>query len=234
MRNKTLLAALTMVVLAAPVSAQTKPMNMDPTTQVKGSGVLPKDWMLRFDPMRQRAGAPPRPAPEMTAINFITMGKGFHITSGPAAIYYNQEDMAKEQYSVSATFGQQKSMSHEAFGVFIGGHNLQDSTQNYLYFIVRPSDGMAQISHRSSNAAPKALLPYFASAAINKDDPTDGHATNTLMIHVAKDTVHFMINGKLAAALAKTQLDGASTEGQVGIRVNHNMDLHISDYKFKK
>lgn len=234
MRKRTMLASLAILALAAPLSAQGTMQNMDPTNAVKGSGVLPKGWMLRFDPIAARPGQPPRPQPEMTAIKFETMGSGFHITSGPAAIYYNSGDIGKEQYSVTATFGQRKSMSHEVFGVFIGGTNLQDSTQNYLYFVVRPLDGMAMVSHRTSNGRPKALLPYFASSAINKDDPTDGHATNTLTIQVAKDSVHFMANGKQVAALAKSQLDGASTEGQVGIRVNHNMDLHISDYKLKK
>jgi hypothetical protein len=228
------MAALAMTAIAAPATAQGTRMNMDPTTVVKGSGVLPKGWTLRFDPARSRPGAPPRPAPELTAIKFESLGSALHITSGPAAIYYKDGDIGKGQFAVSATFTQKKSMAHEVFGLFIGGSNLQDSTQNYVYFVVRPSDGMAMISHRSSNAAPKAIRPYFAADGINKDDPSDGHATNALTIHVAQDTVHFIVNGKLAAAVAKSDLGGGSTDGQVGIRVNHNMDLQITGYKVTK
>jgi hypothetical protein len=225
MHTKTLLTALAVLAIAAPVSAQGGMANMDPTTVVKGTGILPSGWKLRFDPPRRG------PVPEMTAIRFETMGSGFHIVSGPAAIYYKEGDVGT---FVTATFAQQKTMAHEVFGVFIGGSNLQDSTQNYLYFVVRPSDGMAMVSHRSSNGKPTAILPYFAAPSINKDDPKDGHATNTLAIHVAQDSVHFVINGKTAAALAKTALDGAATTGQVGIRVNHNMDLMITNYKVSK
>lgn len=226
MRKTLLLASLALVALAAPVSAQA---NNDPTTVVKGSGILPKDWMLRFDPPR---GANPMPA--MTAVRFDTIGNGFHVTSGPAAIYYNTNDVGKGQYSINATFTQKKSMSHEVFGLFIGGQNLQDSTQNYVYFVVRPLDGMAMISHRAGNGRPKAIRPYFATDAINKDDPKDGSAKNALTIHIAADTVHFVANGRLVAAVAKTDLDGGSTDGIAGMRINHNMDLHITGYQFRK
>jgi hypothetical protein len=226
MHRTKLLAAVALLAIAAPAAAQN--MNMDPTKEVKGSGVLPTNWMLRFDPPRR----PTTPVPPKTAIVFEPMASGFHIQSGPAAIYYNTKDTGKGQYAISATFAQQKTMAHEVFGLFIGGGNLQDSTQHYIYFVVRPSDGMAMISQRTSNAAPKAVRPYFASAAINKDDPKDGHATNALTIHVAKDTIHFVANGKLVAGVAKSEF-AVGTDGQAGIRVNHNMDLMITGYSVK-
>src|SRR6185295_18163983 len=60
---------------------------------------------------------------------FQTMGPGFHVTSGPAAIYFKSGDVAKGNYTVKATFGQRvrPSMGHpEAYGVFIGGSDLTD------------------------------------------------------------------------------------------------------------
>ena len=62
---------------------------------------------------------------------------------------------------------------------------------------------------------------------MNTDDPADGHSTNTLMIHVAKDAVHFQVNGKLVKEVKKSELMGSSTDGQAGIRINHNTDLHV-------
>ena len=47
------------------------------------------------------------------------------------------------------------------------------------------------------------------------------------MIHVAKDSVHFIANGKLVKGLAKSDLKGAKTEGQTGLRINHNTDVHV-------
>jgi hypothetical protein len=220
--------AVALVTLAAvgTLSAQ----RGDPTNAIQGSGKLPAGWLMRFDTPR---GNRPMPAP--TAVSFVTMGSGYHVTSGPAAIYYNTKDVGSGQYSVSATFKQSKSLQHEAFGIFIGGSNLQDSTQNYLYLAIKPFDGSMLISHRNGSKN-TAIVPENAAApeaAINRDSPTDGSATNTLMIHVAKDTVHFLINGKLVKAIAKSQLDGASTSGQAGIRINHNIDVHIDDWALK-
>jgi hypothetical protein len=123
-------------------------------------------------------------------------------------------------------------MVHEAFGLFVGGKSLQDSSQNYVYFVIKPADGSMLIAHRAGNGKPTAIVPETPSspeAAINRDAPTDGSATNTLLIHVAKDTVHFLINGKLVKAIAKSEL--GSIDGQAGLRINHNMDLHIDGWK---
>lgn len=222
--------ALLALFAAVPLLAQ----GGDPTAKVSGSGQVPPGWMVRFDPVNPRFARPGAPPPSLSDISFVTMGTGFHITSGPAAIYYNSRDMGSGMYSVSATFHQAKSMVHEAYGIFIGGRNLQDSTENYLYMVIRPMDGALAIEHRASNASPTKLVPMTVNDAVNKDSPTDGSATNTLLIHVAKDTVHFLVNGKLVKAIAKSDLGGAMTDGQAGIRVNHNISVHIDGWALKK
>jgi hypothetical protein len=224
--------ALAALAMAAPLAAQ-QMAGMDMTNKVKGSGQLPAGWMMRFDPPRQG------PMPEPTEVNVVTMGTGLHFTSGPAAIYYNPKDMGTGEYSVTATMSQRKSMGHEAYGIFIGGKNLQDSTQSYVYFLAKPCRsrgdckdtstplGEIMISARSSNGRPTALLASVHDDAVHADDPTDGHATNKFTIHVARDTVHFFLNDKLVKALAKSQL-GMSTDGQAGVRINHNSDVHVA------
>ena len=227
-RTLSILAALA---LAAPLAAQQQgAMNHDPTNAVKGSGKLPDGWMLRFDP--QRSGV----VPKAEEVNFVTMGSGYHFTSGPAAIYYNTKDQGSGEYAVSATFGQRKSVNHEAYGIFIGGQNLQDSTQTYTYFVIKPCSsrcgtpgapmGEILISKRSSDGKPVALVPIRHDDAVNTDDPKDGHASNKMTIHVAKDTVHFVLNDKLVAAVPKSQI--GNTDGQAGIRINHNIDVHVA------
>ena len=209
-------------------------MGGDPTMTVTGSGKLPDGWMMRFDPTRGGA-----PAPAMTAISFETMAGGYHVKSGPAAIYYKTGDVGSGEFSVTATFHQAKSMNAEAFGIFIGGAGLQDSTHSYIYMAIKPSTGVLLIARRTQYAGtprPTTFVPENPNApeaAINRDSPTDGSATNTLTIHVAPDTVHFIINGKLVKAIAKSAL-GGPTDGQVGLRINHNMDLHIDGYALKK
>ena len=60
------LLLLAFVVLSPPVQAQDEELTRPP------------DWMLRFD----------RPAPD-SAIYFVDMPPGWHITTGPAAILYD-------------------------------------------------------------------------------------------------------------------------------------------------
>lgn len=229
-----LITAGALLAMAMPLAAQAG--KADPTKEVKGTGQLPAGWMMRFDPIDNPANVrpgrptPAKPTPDMVKV--VTMGSGLHFTTGPAAIYYNPKDMGSGVYAVSASFGARKSMQHEAYGIFIGGSDLQDATQSYLYFEIRPMDGGILIQHRNGDVASKIdkILPWTPNDAVNKDDPTDGHSSNTLMIHVAPDTVHFMVNGKLVKAIAKSDLMGAKTDGQAGIRINHNTDIHV-DWK---
>ncbi len=232
---RTPLCVLAALALAAPLAAQQQSgsmagMNHDATNVVKGSGKLPDGWNLRFDP--QRDGK----VPALDAVNFVTMGSGYHFTSGPAAIYYNAKDVGTGEYAVTATFSQRKSVGHEAYGIFIAGRNLQDSTQTYTYFVIKPCGsncgkpgaqlGEVLINQRTSNGKPVALLPVQHHDAVVTDDPKDGHATNKLTIHVAKDAVHFILNDKMVAEIPKSKI--GNTDGLAGVRVNHNIDVHVA------
>ena len=44
-----------------------------------------------------------------------------------------------------------------------------------------------------------------------------------MTVHVAPDTVHFIVNGNLVTAVPKSKFP---TDGIAGLRVNHN--LHVS------
>lgn len=226
------LGVIAALAIAMPLAAQQQAgAAHDPTNAVKGSGKLPDGWSARFDPPRPNA-----PVPKLEDVNVVTMGSGVHFTSGPAAIYYNTKDMGSGEYAVSATFSQRKSVNHEAYGIFIGGKNLQDSTQSYTYFVIKPCHsqcgkegiqlGEVLISQRSSNGKPVAIVPLRHEDAVVTDDPKDGHATNKLMIHVAKDEVHFILNDKPIAAIPKSKI--GNTDGQAGIRINHNIDVHVA------
>src|SRR5688572_23299604 len=119
--RKTLIAILA-TSIATPAFAQRGcGIEADPTKRVEGTGQLPAGWVVRFDPV----GANCTPL-KTTDVNFVTMGAGMHVTSGPAGIYYNPANAATGEFTVSATFANRTTAGHEAFGVFIGGRNLQD------------------------------------------------------------------------------------------------------------
>jgi len=186
--------------------------------------------------------------PAMTEVDVQAMGaNGMHFRSGPAAIYWSPKNVATGEYSVSATFSQAKSMGHEAYGIFIGGTNLTDSTESYLYFLVKAcrssgpctqpittgtNFGEVLISQRAGDAKLPVSLASGHDARVNAEDPT-GAATNKLMIHVARDTVHFILNDKLVRAIPKSMLV-VPTDGVAGIRVNHNLDINVEGFAIRK
>lgn len=221
----TALAAILATALAAPLAAQD--MN-DPTNQVTGEG-MPEGWMVRFDPPRRG------PAPTAKDVNFRAMGPGMHLTSGPAGIYYRPADRQETgDFTVSATISQAKSSNHEAYGIWIGGEDLQTARQNYLYMVVHAQDGKFLINHRTGDAKPTNLVPYTVSDAVVKESSTDGSARNSVAIRVHGDMLHFLINGKEVKVLNASEIENFSTDGMVGLRLNHNLDVHISDFKVTK
>lgn len=223
MLRRTLLTASFSILAAAPLMAQDKPDmkgekkmdHMDMDHKVKG-GPLPEGWHGRTD----------EKSAKIDDAKFVTMGKGFHVTSGPAAIYWNEMDKARVPFTASATLSQRKAPSHpEAYGLFFGGKNLDEASQTYFYFLVR-GDGKFLVNHRAGLAVHK-IVEWTESAAIKKADEK-GAASNTLTVDAGKDSVRLKVNGTQVAALSAKDVAG---NGEIiGLRVNHNLDVHIGDF----
>ncbi|HKS06686.1 MAG TPA: hypothetical protein VJR92_10270 [Gemmatimonadaceae bacterium] len=216
-------------IISAPAAAQRGcGIDTDPTKRIEGTGLLPGGWMVRFDPV------PSNCTPlKTTDVNFVTMGAGMHVTSGPAAIYYNPGNVLTGEFTVSATFANRTTAGHEALGVFIGGKDLQDSTQRYVYLVVKPASGEILISQRTGDGKPKAIDGLRTEPAVIREPAGGGAASNKVAIRVEKDSVKFLVNEKVVRAVTKSQL-GAPTDGLVGLRVNHNLNVHIDGFAVTK
>jgi hypothetical protein len=199
---------------AAPLAAQMK--NHDPDVKAQG-GDLPAGWTGRTD----------RENTKLTDAKFTTMGAGYHVTSGPAAIYWKEANNVSGPFTASATFTQMKAPAHpEAYGVFFMGRNLVGPEQNYAYVLVR-GDGKVMVKHRAGKDV-HTIIDWTDNAAVNKQD-ANGKATNTLSVDASKpDSVRLLVNGKQIAAMPGSHM--GSTDGYVGLRVNHNLDVHVADF----
>ena len=194
--------------------------HMDMDKKVKG-GPLPTGWSGRTDDK----------AAKIDEAKFVTMGTGFHVTSGPAAIYWNAKDVVSGPFTASATLTQTKAPMHpEAYGVLFSGRKLDAADQTYYYFLVR-GDGKFLVNHRAGAAVHK-IVEWTENAAVKKAD-AKGAATNTLMVDASKaDSVRLKVNGVQVAALSAAT--AATSGGIVGLRVNHNLDVHIGDFSVTK
>jgi len=211
------LAAMAAVLTAASATAQ----NPDPDKAVAGGGAVVEGWHARPD------------RGTIDNLNFRTMGPGYHVTTGPAVIVWTDANRATGTYSVAGSFTQTKAPSHpEAYGLMIGGQDLNADGQKYTYFLVR-GDGSYLIKKRNgaeTMAVTEGRGGWTMSDAVHKQDDA-GKATNELSIRVGGTDVAFMVNGTEVARLPKSQVD---TDGIAGMRVNHNLDVHIGSFKVEK
>lgn len=200
--------------IATPLAAQMK--DHDPDIKAKGGGGLPAGWMGRTD-----AGG------KLKDAKFVTMGTGYHVTSGPAAIYWMEKTKTKGSFTATATLTQTKAPTHpEAYGIFFMGSKLNSPKQSYGYLLVR-GDGKVMVKHRAG-AETHTILDWTENAAVKKADAA-GKATNTVTVDASMpDSVRLKVNGVQVAALPGAHV--GSTDGHVGLRVNHNLDVHVSEF----
>jgi hypothetical protein len=211
------LAALAAVLTATSATAQ----NPDPDKAVAGGGAVVEGWMARPD------------RGSLENLNFRTMGSGYHVTTGPAVIVWSDANRASGTYAVVGSFTQTKAPAHpEAYGLMIGGQNLTADTQKYTYFLVR-GDGSYLIKKRNgaeTMAVTEGRGGWTMNEAVHKQDDS-GKATNELTIRVGATDVAFLVNGTEVAKLPKSQVD---TDGIAGMRVNHNLDVHIGTFRLER
>lgn len=205
-----------LMVAASPLVAQVQ--------QEATAWTPPAGWTVQLDKTGNAADT-----------KFITMGSGYHVTSGPAAIYYTAASRGAGAFTANASFGVRSGGSgghFEGYGLFIGGTELDDPTkQQYFYFLVR-GDGKYFVAHRAGAEVHK-IVDWTENAAVIKQ-AAGGAVSQVLSYQVTADSVHMSANGKRVHSFARSQLHGFNTDGQVGLRVNHNLNLHISAFEVKQ
>ena len=178
-------------------------------------GGRPEGWKVRFD----RASA------SDADLTFVTMSPGWHITTGPAGIFYNPSNSGTGEYRVESTiFLFDPGRRHrEAYGIIFGGHDLEGEGQAYNYFLIRDT-GEFLIKRRNGGST-ETVVPWTPTSAIMPFPGGDEQAKNVLAIECGAETVDFFINGEKVTSVPRSQLD---TDGVVGFRVNHGLNLHVT------
>jgi len=198
-------------VFAVPLAAQVQP-----------------GWQVRID--GSQAGSAPDANPNL---KFATTGKGFHVTGGPGAIFWDPTHTRKGVYSVRATFTLMKpadKVTH--YGLVFGATDVAASTPRYVYVTIAQA-GTYQIRHRAG--AEVNELDKSLHVAIRKPDAT-GRSTNTLEVQVAPTAVSYLVNGAVVTATPTRAGTGAPTErtdGIVGVRIDDHIDVQVDGFEVK-
>jgi hypothetical protein len=208
------LSAAALLALTTPLAAQDSAEHADHAAQ--GGGAVPAGWTVRAD------GGDAKNA------KVVSMGRGLHLTLGPAIILYRADTRGSGPFHTLATFTQTRPSEHaEGYGLFVGGQDLDGATQKYLYFLIR-QDGSYLIKRRDGEKTTDVSKGWVQHAAVKQPD-AKGSATNLLEVDNKRDPskVVFLVNGQ---EVYGTDAKGMVLDGIVGIRANHKLDLHVEGF----
>lgn len=223
------------VIVAALALIASSSGAQDAAKAVANGGISVKGWTGKIDANEARSGQ------TLNNARLAKHGKGIHVTTGPALVYWESKSKASGNYTVSATFNEEKYMSlndhPHPYGIFIGGNDMGTDSQSYLYcaaygngtFIVRGFGPEAfQLNGRRGES----------NDAVRKAEGQGKPVTQRIAMSVNGDKVECAINGKVVASYDRSAVVGAgklkSTDGAYGIRFGHNTEATVTDLKLKK
>ena len=199
---------------------------------IPGGGIHVQGWTGKIDASSVRQGR------MIGDAKFVQEGNALHVTTGPAATYWNPANMASGDYTVKATFLEPKFMalnSHpHSYGIFIGGNNM-GTDQMSLVYCVAYGDGNALIR---GFGPPVFTLLNALNPAVHKAAGVGQPVTQEIAWRVKGGRAECSINGTVVAGYDKAQLVSAgklrSTDGVYGIRFTHNVEAVITGFGMTK
>ena len=217
------------VAIAATIAVPAISAAQDASRAVAGGGISVAGWMGKVDANEAQRGG------KIEDTKLVTMGPGVHVTTGPAAVYWNTANTASGNYTVEATFTEREYMGlndhPHPYGLFIGGNDMGTDNQSLLYcaaygngsFIVRGFGPAAfQLNGRRGET----------NDAVNKAASKGQAVTQKIAMRVSADKVECLINDKVVGTYPKSDVVAAgklkSTDGVYGLRFGHNTDAHVA------
>jgi hypothetical protein len=184
----------------------------------------PPTWQVRLD--NPEGG-------NLEDIWYVDMPPGWHVTTGPAAIFWDPGKTASGSFSLeSEIYLFDPKGRREGFGFFFGGADLSEGNQTYAYFLIREG-GEFLVKIRKGEETETVLdwAPHPAIASWATRGEEAHTAKNILGVTVIPESVSFRVNGQEVAKLPAGRIP---TDGQVGLRVNHNVNIHVTTLDVKQ
>jgi len=191
---------------------------------------VPDGWQWRFD--KADAEVNVGSDSESADVFFVNMTPGWHITTGPAGIYYHADNKVEGDFTLDSKIYlfDTKGRNREAFGLFIGGQDLKSDDQSYIYFLLR-NTGEFLIKKRTGSETSTIKGWTKTDAMTMFTEETESTAENNFQVKVAGNEIIFSLNGEVLSSMEKGKLN---TDGHYGFRVNHSINLHISSLKLSE
>lgn len=213
------------------IHAQESP---DGNRKVADGGITAPGWEGKVDADAEKAGQSVKDA------KLALEGSALHVTTGPAVTYWSPKNVAKGDYTVSATFTEPKFMNLNThphpYGIVIAGNDMGTGQQSYLYCAAY---GNGNFIVRGFGPEPFQLNGRReASDAVHKAPGVGEPVSQEIAMQVKGDKVSCIINGTVVKTYDKSELVTAgklkSTDGVYGIRFAHNTDATVTNLKMTK
>jgi hypothetical protein len=227
--------ALTLLVVVSLSSSHFSQTAQDETSKgVAGGGISVPDWTGKIDAKEVAAGL------TLNSAKLAKEGDKLHVVTGPAVTYWNPKNVAKGDYTVTATFNEPKYMSlnnhPHPYGLMVAGNDLGTDQQSYLYCAAY---GTGKFIVRGFGPEPFQMNGRGAEdPAVNKAAGVGQPVTQEIAISVKGDKVECSINNKVVASYDKSALVTAgklkSTDGIYGLRFAHNTEAFVTGLKMTK
>lgn len=153
---------------------------------------------------------------------------GYRIKTGPAGIAYRPDDaILTGDLLAQATFRQFDAPLgyREAYGIFVGGIDLEGADLEYTYLLIRPT-GDVLIKRRIGEVT-ETLLDWTPHPSVRQVQAEGDEPVNTLSIDVFDGETHFVVNGDIVHAESASRV---RPYGVAGVRVNHRLDVRVDEW----
>ena len=225
----------TSAVVASLLVASSVASAQDASRVVQSGGIKVAGWQGKIDPGEAKAGG------KLENAKLEKVGNDLRVTTGPALAYWNPSNVAKGNYTVKATFTEEKYMglnNHpHPYGLFIGGSDMGTDAQSYLYCMAY-GDGRFIVRGFNGDSTFRLNGRGEPNAAINKASGPGASVTQEIALSVKGDKVECAINGQVVGSYDKSAALGAnklkSTNGVYGIRFGHNTDAVVKGLALTK
>lgn len=152
-------------------------------------------------------------------VSLTEMESSFTVGTGPAAVVWDPDNTVSGEYNLKGTFTLLEPSAHvNYYGLIFGGGDLDNSSQNYLYFLVA-QDGSFILKHRANDDAVHDIVGRTPHDAVTTPGD-DGTSVNELEVQVGADELTLLVNGTVVHTQPRTGM-AARTDGIFGVRINH-------------
>jgi hypothetical protein len=219
--------------LASIFAASGLLLAQDADRVIPGGGIFIQGWTGKIDAASARQGR------VLNDAKLVQDANAVHVTTGPAATFWNPANTASGDYTVKATFLEPKFMelnSHpHSYGIFIGGKDMGTDQMSLVYCVAY---GHGQFLVRGFGPAVFTLHPEGPDPAVHKAAAVGQPVTQDIMWTVKGGRAECSINGKVVAGYDKAQIVApgklASTDGVYGLRFTHNVEAVITGFSMTK